>query len=155
VATEPRLVKTPAATVPTLRGNGSQVRRAWAAYAISQAGSGIGTGALPLVAILLLDVSDWQISLLATVAGIAGAVAVVPLGPWIEFHRKRPAMIGADLLRCLTLVSVPVAAWAGGLTYAQLSLVAADDGGLAAHRRPSRPAQTVCPRTGSLSSSDC
>ncbi|MBX7267778.1 MFS transporter [Micromonospora sp. Llam7] len=111
--------------MPTLRGSGPRVRRAWAAYAISQAGSGIGTGALPLVAILLLDASDWQISLLAAVAGIAGAVAVVPLGPWVEFHRKRPVMVGADLLRGVTLLSVPVAAWAGGLTYGQLCLVAA------------------------------
>ncbi|WP_203833973.1 MFS transporter [Actinoplanes campanulatus] len=111
--------------VPTWRGSGRQVRRLWAAYAISQAGSGIGTGALPLVAILLLEASDWQISLLAAVAGIAGAAAVVPLGPWVEFHRKRPVMIGADLLRGVTLLSVPVAAWAGGLTFGQLCLVAA------------------------------
>jgi MFS transporter len=116
---------TGAEPVPTLRGSGPRVRRAWAAYAISQAGSGIGAGALPLVAILLLDASDWQISLLAAVAGVAGAAAVVPLGPWIEFHRKRPVMVGADLLRGVTLLSVPVAAWAGGLTFGQLCLVAA------------------------------
>jgi predicted MFS family arabinose efflux permease len=111
--------------VPAWRGGGRQVRRVWAAYAISQAGIGIGTGALPLVAILLLDASDWQISLLAAVAGIAGAAAVVPLGPWVEIHRKRPVMIGADLLRGITLLSVPFAAWAGGLTFGQLCLVAA------------------------------
>ncbi|RSM43746.1 MFS transporter [Actinoplanes sp. ATCC 53533] len=111
--------------VPTPRRRGRQVRQAWAAYAMSQAGSGIGAGALPLVAILLLDASDWQISLLAAVAGVAGAVAVVPLGPWVEFHRKRPVMVGADLLRGVTLLSVPVAAWAGGLTFGQLCLVAA------------------------------
>jgi predicted MFS family arabinose efflux permease len=107
------------------RGPSGEVRSVWAAYAISQAGSGIGTGALPMVAILLLDASDWQISVLAAVAGIAGAVAVVPLGPWVEFHRKRPIMVGADLLRGVTLLSVPVAAWAGGLTFGQLCVVAA------------------------------
>ncbi|MEU8655893.1 MFS transporter [Actinoplanes philippinensis] len=114
-----------AVPVPTWRGSSRHVRRVWAAYAISQAGSGIGTGALPLVAILLLDASDWQISMLAAVGGIAGAAAVVPLGPWVEFHRKRPVMIGADLLRGVTLLSVPVAAWAGGLTFGQLCVVAA------------------------------
>jgi hypothetical protein len=121
VTTEPQ----PDTSVPTMSRSGPPVRRAWAAYAISQAGSGIGTGALPLVAILLLDASDWQISLLAAAAGITGAVAVVPLGPWVEFHRKRPVMVGADLLRGVTLLSVPVAAWAGGLTFGQLCLVAA------------------------------
>jgi predicted MFS family arabinose efflux permease len=103
----------------------ADVRRAWVAYAVSQAGSGIGTGALPLVAILILGSSDWQISMLAAVAGIAGAAVFVPLGPWVEFHRKRPAMITADLLRCAALASVPIAAWLGALTYAQLCLVAA------------------------------
>lgn len=125
MVTADRRPTTRAEPVPTLRGSSPQVRQAWAAYAISQAGSGIGTGALPLVAILLLDASDWQISLLAAVAGVAGAVAVVPLGPWVEFHRKHRVMVGADLLRGVTLLSVPVAAWLGGLTYGQLCLVAA------------------------------
>ncbi|WP_307797914.1 MFS transporter [Actinoplanes flavus] len=124
MTTDPQPDTVPAA-VRALRRSGPPVRQAWAAYAISQAGSGIGAGALPLVAILLLDASDWQISLLAAVAGIAGAVAVVPLGPWVEFHRKRPIMIGVDLLRGVTLLSVPVAAWTGGLTFGQLCLVAA------------------------------
>jgi hypothetical protein len=124
VTAEPRPDTGPA-SVPSLRRTGPRVRRVWAAYAISQAGSGIGASALPLVAILLLDASDWQISLLAAAAGIAGAVAVVPLGPWVEFHRKHPIMISADLLRGVTLLSVPVAAWAGGLTFGQLCLVAA------------------------------
>lgn len=58
-------------------------------------------------------------------AAFAGAVAVVPLGPWVEFHRKRPIMVGVDLLRGVTLLSVPVAAWAGELTFGQLCVVAA------------------------------
>jgi MFS family permease len=100
------------------------VRRLWSAYAINQAGSSIGAGALPLVAILLLDVSDWQITLLAAVAALAGAAAAVPLGPWIDFHHKRPTLIGADLLRCVSLASVPIAAAFNALTFSQLCLVA-------------------------------
>jgi predicted MFS family arabinose efflux permease len=107
---------------PAVRG---VVRQAWAAYAVSQAGSGVGAGALPLVAILVLDASDWQVSLLSAVAGVAAAVTIMPLGPWVEFHRKRPTMISADVLRCVTLVSVPVAAWLGKLTFGQLCVVAA------------------------------
>ncbi|WP_436531871.1 MFS transporter [Actinoplanes sp. HUAS TT8] len=101
------------------------LRRLWAAYAVSQAGSGIGAGALPLAAILVLHVSDFQVSMLVAIAGIAGAAAIVPLGPWVEFHRKRPVMIGADLLRFAALLSIPVAALAGGLTYGQVCVVAA------------------------------
>jgi hypothetical protein len=36
-----------------------EVRQTWTAYAVSQAGSGVGAGALPLVAILILD-AWWQ-----------------------------------------------------------------------------------------------
>jgi MFS transporter len=68
--------------------------------------------------------SDWQVSLLAVLGGLAGVAVAVPLGPWIEFHRKRPVMIGADLLRFTALASVPVTAWCGWLGFAQLCVVA-------------------------------
>jgi hypothetical protein len=31
----------------------------------------------------------------------------VPLGPWIEFRRKRPVMIGMDLVRFAAVMSIP------------------------------------------------
>ncbi|RKF23629.1 MFS transporter [Micromonospora globbae] len=96
----------------------------WGAYSVSELGSAVGAGALPLIAILLLDSSGLQISLLAVISGLASAVIVLPLGPWIEFRRKRPVMIGSDLLRCAALASIPVAAALGELTYGQLCVVA-------------------------------
>ena len=101
------------------------LRRLWTAYSISELGSAVGSGALPLIAVLVLDVSAWQVSMLAVLAGIASAAAAVPLAPWIEIHRKRPVMIAADLVRFTVLASVPVAAWLGALTYPQLCVVAA------------------------------
>ena len=103
---------------------GADFRRLWAAFGVSEFGSAVGSGALPLIAILALDASDLQVSLLAALSGIAAAMIALPLGPWIEFRRKRPVMIGADLLRFGALGSIPVAATAGLLTYAQLCLVA-------------------------------
>ncbi|MEV6927106.1 MFS transporter [Dactylosporangium sp. NPDC051485] len=101
------------------------LRRLWAAYSISELGSAVGVGALPLIAVLVLGASAWQVSILAVVAGIASAAVAVPLAPWIEVHRKRPVMIAADLVRFAVLGSVPVAAWLGALTYTQLCVVAA------------------------------
>jgi MFS family permease len=103
---------------------GSDFRRLWAAYASSEAGTAIGFGAIPLVAILVLHVPVWQVSLLATVSGLSAAVIALPVGPWIEFHRKRPLMIGADLVRAAALFSVPTALVLGWLAYAQLVVVA-------------------------------
>jgi hypothetical protein len=97
----------------------------WTAYAVSEAGSAVGAGALPLLAVLVLDVSALQVSVLAAVSGVAAAIVVVPLAPWVDRHRKRPVMVAADLLRLVALGSVPVAAVAGLRTYGQLLVVAA------------------------------
>ncbi|WP_460778870.1 MFS transporter [Microlunatus antarcticus] len=97
----------------------------WGAYTLSELGSAIGTGALPLVAILLLHASSGQVAMLAAAAGLAAAVITIPLGPWVEYHHKRPVMVGADLTRFVALASVP-AGWAAGvLSFAQLCVVAA------------------------------
>ncbi|WP_327115188.1 MFS transporter [Nocardia sp. NBC_01730] len=97
--------------------------RLWASFTISQIGSALGTGALPLVAIVVLDASDLQVSLMAALSGIASAAIALPLGSFIEFRRKRPIMIQADLASFVALSSVPVTAWLGVLTYAQLCVV--------------------------------
>lgn len=103
---------------------GPDFRRLWGAYAVSELGTALAMGALPLIATLILDSPVLQVSLLSALAGVAAAVLAVPLGPWIEFRRKRPVMIGADLLRFAALASIPVAAVLDGLTYTQLCLVA-------------------------------
>ena len=104
---------------------GSDFRKLWVAYAASEAGTGIGFGAIPLVAILVLDAPAWQVSMLATVAGLAAAAIAVPAGPWVEFRHKRPVMVGADLVRAGALLTVPLALWLGTLSYTQLVIVSA------------------------------
>jgi MFS family permease len=95
----------------------------WGAYAVSAAGSGIGMGSLPLVALLVLHASALQVSLLAAVSGIGAALISLPLGSWIEFRRKRPVMMCADAVRFVALGSVPLTAGFRVLTYAQLCVV--------------------------------
>jgi predicted MFS family arabinose efflux permease len=97
--------------------------RLWHAYAISAAGTAVGAGALPLVAVIALDASAFRVSLLAALSGVAGAALLLPLGGHIEHRRKRPVMIAADLVRAVALASVPAAAALGVLTFAQLCVV--------------------------------
>lgn len=101
----------------------SDFYRLWGAYTVSQIGSALGAGALPMVAILVLDASNLQVSLLAAMAGVASAAIALPMGSFIDFRRKRPIMVWADLLVFAALASVPAAAWLDVLTYAQLSVV--------------------------------
>ena len=97
----------------------------WAAYAMSAYGSGVGFGALPLIAVLVLHASAGQVSALSAVGPAVGALVAVPLGPWVEFHRKRPVMVAMDLARFAAMLTVPVAYAAGRLTFAQLLVVSA------------------------------
>ena len=95
----------------------------WAAYAVSTFGTWIAFDAFPIIAILALHAGPAKVSLLAAAGLAAGAAAAVPLGPWVEFCRKRPAMIAMDLIRFAALVSIPVAYAFGGLGFAQLLVV--------------------------------
>ncbi|MFY1658797.1 hypothetical protein [Micromonospora sp. WMMD1274] len=93
-------------TGPPIRDSGTSTSpllgpdfgRLWGAHSLSELGSAVGAGALPLIAILLLDASSLQVPLLAVVSGLAAAVIILPLGPFIEIRRMRPVMVGADLL---------------------------------------------------------
>ncbi|WP_055492588.1 MFS transporter [Streptomyces sp. TP-A0356] len=95
----------------------------WAAYAVSSYGSGLGFGALPLIAVLVLHSGPAQVAALSAAGRAVGALVAVPLGPWVEFRRKRPVMVAMDLTRFAALMSVPAAFALGRLSFAQLLLV--------------------------------
>jgi MFS family permease len=95
----------------------------WASYAVSTFGTWLAFDSFAVIAILVLHADAAQVSVLAAAGLAAGAVVAVPLGPWVEFRRKRPVMIGMDLVRFGALLTVPVAFAFGWLTYAQLLVV--------------------------------
>ncbi|GIF49162.1 MFS transporter [Asanoa ferruginea] len=97
----------------------------WAAYAVSAYGSGLGFGAFPLIAVLVLHASPAQVSALAAVGPAVGALIALPLGPWVEFRRKRPVMIATDLVRFAVMMSIPLSYALGRLSFAQLLVVSA------------------------------
>ncbi|MGW4287725.1 MFS transporter [Streptomyces sp. NPDC004673] len=102
---------------------GQDFRRLWGAYAVSAAGSAIGMGALPLIALLVLHSSAFQVSVLAALSAAASAVIALPLGVRIEHQYKRPVMVTADLARCVLLASIPVAMAFDRLTFTHLCAV--------------------------------
>ncbi|MFF4409902.1 MFS transporter [Streptomyces sp. NPDC001404] len=95
----------------------------WGAFAVSSYGTAFGFGAFPLIAILVLHSGPSQVAALAAAGRAMGAVAAVPLGPWVEFRRKRPVMMAMDLTRFAALASIPAAFALGLLTFAQLLVV--------------------------------
>jgi MFS family permease len=102
---------------------GRQFNWLWAAFAVSTFGTWIAFDAFALIAILVLHAGPAAVSALAAAGLSVGALVAVPLGPWVEFRRKRPVMIAMDLTRCAALLSVPAAYMLGGLGFAQLLVV--------------------------------
>jgi MFS family permease len=105
------------------RSLGRQFGLLWSAYAVSAYGTGLGFGAFPLIAIRVLHAGPAEVSALAAAGVGAGAAVAVPLGPWVEFRRKRPVMVSMDLARFAAMMSVPAAFALGWLTFAQLLVV--------------------------------
>ncbi|MEH0928938.1 MFS transporter [Micromonospora sp. CPCC 205558] len=97
----------------------------WASYAVSAYGSGLGFGALPLIAVLVVQASPAQVSVLAALGPAVGALIALPLGPWVELRRKRQVMVAMDLVRFAVLVTIPVAYALGRLSFGQLLVVSA------------------------------
>ena len=109
----------------------------WAAYAVSTLGTQLAFDAFSLIAVIVLHAGATEVALLKAAGLAVGAAAAVPLGPWVEFRRKRPVMMGMDLVRFAALLTVPAAFVLGGLSFVQLLVVsvvvaAADIGFVAA-----------------------
>ncbi len=109
--------------MPTTRPLGRQFGWLWAAYTVSTFGTWVAFDALAVIAILVLHAGPTAVSVLAAVGLAVGASLAVPLGPWVEFRRKRPVMIAMDLVRFAALASVPAALALGCLSFAQLLAV--------------------------------
>jgi len=97
--------------------------RLWAGQTISQFGSQISALALPLVAIIILEASAFQVALLGTVELLPFLLFALPAGVWVDRLRKRPLLVIGDLGRAAALLSVPVAYATDVLTIWQLYAV--------------------------------
>ncbi len=106
------------------RSLGRQFGWLWAAYAVSTLGTWLALDAFALVAILALHAGSAEVSVLAAAGLAVGAAVAVPLGPWVEFRRKRPVMIAMDATRFAALLTLPIAFAFGCLSFAQLLVVA-------------------------------
>lgn len=98
--------------------------RFWAAQVLSAFGSRITRTALPIAAILSLAASPVQVALLSSLSVAPAVVVGLVAGGRIDRSRKRPLLVGADLVRAVLIGTVPLAAWFGLLSIVQLYAVA-------------------------------
>jgi MFS family permease len=95
----------------------------WSAETISQVGSQVTGLALPLVAIITLDVSAFEVALLGVIEFAPFILISLPAGVWVDRLPRRPILIAGDLGRAVLLATIPIAYAADALTIWQLYIV--------------------------------
>jgi MFS family permease len=96
----------------------------WSAETISVFGSQVGQLAMPLVAILVLDATAFEVAALGVVLFLPFILFTLPAGVWVDRLPRRPILIVGDFGRAALLATVPIAYFADALTLAQLFVVA-------------------------------
>ena len=93
----------------------------WAGQTISVFGTLMG--AIPFTAILVLNATPFQMSLIRAAAVAPGLVFALLAGVWIDRLPRRPILVGADIGRAALLGSIPVVFFLGRLRIEYLYVV--------------------------------
>lgn len=96
----------------------------WIAATISYAGTAVTTVALPMVALVTLHASTFDIGIISAAGLICWLLLGLSAGVWVDRVVRRPLLIACDVVRALALVTVPIAAALDLLTVLQLIAVA-------------------------------
>lgn len=99
-------------------------RLLWGGQSVSLIGDQVFLLALPLAALQELHASTMQVAGLAALAKLPFLLIGLPAGVWVARLGMRRAMLGADVVRALAVLTLPLAVWFGVLTLPHLLLVA-------------------------------
>jgi MFS family permease len=97
---------------------------AYTATTASAVGTAVTSVALPLVAVLSLNASTFEVGVVSAATFAAWLVIGLPSGVIVSRFPLRGSLVTADIARAVVLLSVPVAAAFDLLTVAQLVVVA-------------------------------
>jgi MFS family permease len=95
---------------PGLLSRHGDFRRLWIGSAVSQLGTQVSVLAVPLLAVVTLHASTFQVGVLTATENAAFLLIGLPAGAWVDRLRRRPVLIVGDVLRAALLASVPLAA---------------------------------------------
>ena len=97
----------------------------WTGQTISTLGTHITAGGLPLLALIPLKSTPFQMGILQAIGSAPVLLFSLVAGVWVDRLRRRPILIAADLGRALILASIPLAAVFGWLNIGQIYVVIA------------------------------
>ena len=96
----------------------------WGGEGISGVGNAISLVVLPLIAVVSLHATGFEVGALSAAEWVPWLLVGLPAGVWVDRSRRRLLMIGCDVTRAALLASIPIAAAAGSLNLAHLYVVA-------------------------------
>jgi hypothetical protein len=99
--------------------------RLWTGQATSSIGTQLGGLAIPVLAVSVLQATEFEVGLLGAVQTAAFLLIGLPAGAWVDRWLKRRVMLWADLARAVALTAIPVLYFTGLLDIWQLILVGA------------------------------
>jgi MFS family permease len=95
----------------------------WSAETISQFGTAVSELAIPLVAIVVLKASPFEVALLGTLEFLPFLLFTLPAGVWVDRLPRRAILIVGDLGRAGLLATIPIAYAFDAITLWQLYVV--------------------------------
>lgn len=98
-------------------------RLLWAGQGVSDVGAAVSVVVLPLVAVVDLHASAFEVGVLSALVWLPWLLVGLPAGVWVDRSSKRQILIWTDVVRGLLVASVPVLAAFGELTIGQLLAV--------------------------------
>lgn len=101
-----------------------EFRKLWIGQAVSAGGSAITTVALPLVAVVALGATPFEMGLLAALTVLPHLLFGLPAGVWVDRLSLRRLLVVADVGRALLLGAIPVLSALGLLRMEHLYVVA-------------------------------
>jgi MFS family permease len=105
-------------------------RLLWTGESISQVGNAMAGVAMPLLAVVALHASTFQVTALTAAEFLPWLLIGLPAGAWTDRLRRRPLMVACDLAAAALYASLPVAVWLRVLSIGQVLAVALLAGGV-------------------------
>jgi MFS family permease len=96
----------------------------WSAETISQVGTQVSNLAIPLVAIIVLEASAFEVSVLVTLLFLPFILFTLPAGVWVDRLPRKPILVVGDLGRAVLLATIPLAHFLDALTLEHLYVAA-------------------------------
>jgi MFS family permease len=96
----------------------------WTGQTLSEFGAQISMLGIPVLAVVLLEATAFQVGVLDAAGLVAFLLIGLPAGVWVDRMRKRHVMIWADAVRAVAIAAIPVLWMLGALHIVQLYAIA-------------------------------